>query len=94
MTKITTLIAELEKNRTAIDRALSALREIEGGAAVPAVRGVGRPPKSASAAPAAPAAAAGPKKRRRLSAEGRARIAEAARARWARVNAEKDKSKK
>lgn len=81
---------ELEKNRTAIDRALAALREIQGGAAVPPVRRVGRPPKSASA-PAAPAAAPAGKKRRKLSAEGRARIAEAARARWARVNAEKKK---
>ena len=40
----------------------------------------------------APAAAKGPRRRRRMSAAGRARIAAAAKARWARHRAEKKKA--
>jgi hypothetical protein len=62
----------LDQQRTAIERALSALREMDGAAD--------------SAAPAAPAA---PGRRRRakrkggMTPEGRKRLSEALRARWA-----------
>jgi hypothetical protein len=64
------IIRRLEKQRGAIERALAALRDIEG-AGVP-VKRRGRPP--------------GKKKRggkRHMSAEARARIGEATRKRWA-----------
>lgn len=69
-----------------IDRLNSELAAILGGGSVAPRRG--RPPGSGKKA-AAPAAGGG--KRRTMSAEGRARIAAAARARWARVRAEKAK---
>lgn len=64
-------------------------RIIEGGSAE-APKRRGRPPGSGAAgnAPAATAGNAQPKKRK-MSAEGRARIAAAARARWAKVKAGK-----
>lgn len=68
MNDIARVISRLEQQRSTIDRAISALRELE-------------PPKPAEAAPDG-ASAAKPKKRR-MSAEGRRRIAEAARRRWA-----------
>lgn len=49
----------------------------------------GRPPVAAKAASAAPAAG---KRQHRMSAEGRARIAAAAKARWAKFRAEKKKA--
>jgi hypothetical protein len=70
------------------------------GAASPAPKRRGRPPgrpaAAAIAAPAAPAAsaAAASKRRHRMSAEGRARIAAAAKARWAKFRAEKKKPTK
>lgn len=82
-----------------IQRAAEILRQIEslqaelaglfggGDAAVPKRRG--RPPGSGMAA-AAPATQ-GSTKKRRMSAEGRARIAAAAKARWAKFHAEKAK---
>jgi len=65
VTDIGNIIAQLEQERTAIDRALSALREIGGARA------------------SAPIGRKGRRRRGRLSAEGRQRIAEAARKRWA-----------
>ena len=54
------------------------------GAASPAAKKRGRPAKAAGVARAAEAAADKPvKKKRNLSPEGRARIAAAAKARWA-----------
>jgi hypothetical protein len=63
------IISRLERQRTALERAISALREMEGVQA------------TAKAGTAA-SPARGPRKSR-LSAAGRRRIAEAARKRWA-----------
>jgi hypothetical protein len=62
------IISKLEQQRDAIERALSALRQVESTptTAVPTKKR-GRPPG----------------RRGRMSAEGRARIAEATRKRWA-----------
>jgi hypothetical protein len=67
------VIAQLELQRAAIERALSALREVEGiaaqpVAAAPAARR-GRPPKAS--------------REGRLSPEGRARLIAALKTRWA-----------
>src|SRR5687767_1079973 len=72
------IISDLEHQRAAIERAIEALREISvpGGTA-----------RGAQSAPAAPAA-----RKRRLSAEGRRRIAEATRRRWALKRAEAAKA--
>ena len=70
MNDLKSIIAQLEQQRAAIDRALSALREISGSGNRPAER----------------SAAAGitkVRKKRRLTPEGRERIAEATRRRWA-----------
>jgi hypothetical protein len=71
------VIRRLEQQRAGIERALLALREIES----PAADGV-RP----AAAAAAPSSAAGSRKAKRkggMTAEGRRRLSEALRARWA-----------
>ena len=71
MNEIESVIAQLERQGEAIERALGALREI-AGTTVPDAKRRGRPP--------------GQKKRggkRGMSAEGRARIGEATRKRWA-----------
>lgn len=73
MNDIGGIIASLEQQRAAIERALAALREVSGGAAPAAKRGPGRPPKS------------GAKPKRVLSPEGRARIIAATKRRWAAV---------
>jgi len=84
--QVDNIISQLEKQRVAIDKALSALREVASGTATAGVRRVGRPPGPAKAA--APAAA--PKRRRRkLSAEGRKAIIAAAKKRWAEHRAAK-----
>ena len=74
MNDIARVIARLEQQRTSIDRALSALREIEA-----------QNPPSAPAPKTAVALEPKPAKRRknRLSPEGRRRIAEAAKKYWA-----------
>jgi hypothetical protein len=64
---IETIIADLEQQRSAIDRAISALREVTG---VRASTKQAAPPRRGA-------------KKRQLSPEGRARIAEATRRRWA-----------
>jgi hypothetical protein len=68
-TELEKTISDLERQREAIDRAISALREITGTARTTAKR----------------SSAASPKKRakRRITPEGKARIAEAQRQRWA-----------
>ncbi len=64
------IVAELKAERDRLDRAIAAVN----GISTPRRRG--RPPKTAQIA-------ARPKRRRRLSAEGRKRISEAAKRRWA-----------
>jgi len=82
-----------------IQRAAEILRQIEGlqgelaglfggGSLVGEPKRRGRPPGSGKAAKAT-APDGTTKKRRRMSAEGRARIAAAAKARWAKFHAEK-----
>jgi hypothetical protein len=71
------VIAQLEKKMAAIDAALAALRGLNGIEAPR--RGPGRPPAAKhAAANQAPA-----KRRRGISAEGRKRLAEAMKRRWA-----------
>jgi hypothetical protein len=87
-----------------IQRAAEILRQIEslqaelaglfgGGSILTAPKRRGRPPGSGKAAPPAPAPQ-GSTKKRRMSAEGRARIAAAAKARWAKFHAERKSSAK
>ena len=70
MNEIESIIAQLDAQLAAIDRALDALRGIEGGQA-PVKRRGGRPGKKARGG------------KRRMSAEGRAHIREGVRRRWA-----------
>ena len=82
MTNIQELIADLARQKTAIDNALAALRAISG-TAEPKRRG--RPPGSgAKRGPGRP-----PKKQVRLSDEGRQRLAESMKRRWAAKRAAK-----
>ena len=76
---INEIIAQLEKQRDAIDRALSALRELEGKAAAPAVKA------SAKAAPADKTTGKPAKKTRKggMTPEGKERLVAALKARWA-----------
>lgn len=79
--------AEIKERIDELNRELTQI--LQGGA--PAAPRRGRPPGSGNknAGNSGGAAGAGGGKRRQMSAEGRARIAAAARARWARVRAEK-----
>ena len=80
-----------------IQRATEILRQIEalqaelaglfGGVSAAAPKRRGRPPGSVKA-PAAPALEGSTKRRRRMSAEGRARIAAGAKARWEKYRAD------
>jgi hypothetical protein len=81
---ISKVISRLEQQRASIDRAISALREVE-------VTGTSAPVAivKSAAAPAPAAAGSAPKKKNRLSAAGRRRIAEAAKRYWAQKRAEK-----
>jgi hypothetical protein len=66
------IISQLENQREVIDRALTALREITGiGAPAATTEKRGRPPQKKQGG------------KRHMSAEGRARIAESTRRRWA-----------
>ena len=83
--KASQILSEIERLRTE-------MLSLFGGpaaAVAPAAPRVGRPPKAAKASKAATPApeAAKPGKRRNMTAAGRARIAAAARARWARFHA-------
>ena len=66
MNQIESIIARLERQRDAVDRALGALRDISGSPAT-LTKNLGSPLG----------------KKRQMSAEGRARIGEATRRRWA-----------
>ena len=79
MNNVENAISQLEKQRSAIDRALSALREVTGAAAASSA-GNGIPQ--------------GKRKKRHLSPEGRQRIIEAIRRRWAAQRAGQPASKK
>ena len=70
---INRIISELEKQRTAIDRAISALRDVSGSAGT----------SSQGSASKATKKSGGPRKKRQLSEEGRQRIIEATKRRWA-----------
>ena len=86
MKDVDSIISDLEQQRSAIERAIAALREI-GGVAAPQPRKVGRPVGSGKAV--------AKKKTRRLSPEGRKRIIEALKKRWAEKKAaEKSSAKK
>ena len=74
MTDLQQIISDLEQQKAAIENALAALRGLSTGAAQR--RGPGRPPGTRG--PGRP-----PKKRSSISDEGRERIAEAQRERWA-----------
>ena len=74
------IINDLERRRDAITRAIDALRGL-GGTTAPSQSAPGKPGKKR-----------GRPRKRKLSAEGRAKIIEAAKKRWARVNAEKAKA--
>ena len=89
MNQVENMISQLERQRAAIEKALSALREVagSGGGAATAKR-VGRPAAAPKAAPAAPAAPA-KRRKRKLSAEGRKAIIAAAKKRWAEHRAAK-----
>lgn len=71
------IITRLERQRTAIDRALAALREVDGSNAGETVIARRGRPKKAARKKANKAAS------RTISDEGRKRIAEAQRKRWA-----------
>ena len=72
MKDVASIISQLEEQKTAIERAISALRDVTGSEKAAPVkrRKPGRPPAVA-------------KKRRRLSPEGRQRIIDALKKRWA-----------
>ncbi|MDR3734620.1 MAG: hypothetical protein P4L10_03685 [Acidobacteriaceae bacterium] len=72
------LIAEIDSE---ISRLTQARQLLTGGAVATAKRGPGRPP--------AAVVAAKPKKKRKMSVAGKARIAAAQKARWAKVAAAK-----
>jgi hypothetical protein len=79
---INRIISELERQRVAIERAISALRDVSVPAAATA-----QAPTSATKKTAAPA-----KKKRQLSPEGRQRIIDATKRRWAAKRAEGQKT--
>lgn len=74
MNDINRIISELERQRVAIDRAIAALRDVTGPSAAAS---------STQASVKRANAPAATKKRRQLSPEGRQRIVEATRKRWA-----------
>jgi hypothetical protein len=81
--KFTEVISRLEQQRAAIDKAIEALREFEDGG----IAEQPRPKKTVTEKPA--------KKKRKMSEEGRQRIIEASRKRWAAVRkAAKKETKK
>jgi hypothetical protein len=78
----TEVISRLEQQKAAIDKAIEALREFEDGS-------VPEQPRSRRAVTEKPA-----KKKRTMSEEGRQRIAEATRKRWAAVRKAAKQAKK
>jgi len=71
------IITQLERQRAAIDRALAALRDIDGAGATPSA------PKSAAEAPADTSPRKPARRKVRFTPDGRRRLAEAMRRRWA-----------
>jgi hypothetical protein len=86
LNELDNIIAQLERQRLAIDDALKALRGV-------AVQGVGADPIAAVKKTRGRPKGTGKKKRRPMSAEGRKRIGEAQRARWAAQKAGATKKK-
>ena len=82
MTDLQQIINDLEQQKAAIETALAALRGLSNAA--PQRRGPGRPPGKRG--PGRPS-----KKRSNISEEGRQRIAEALRKRWAAIKAAAEK---
>jgi hypothetical protein len=84
------IIAQLERQKTAIERALAALREVDGSEAraEPASRNIA-PKKAASAGPVA-APEAPVKKRRKISAAARRKMALGQKARWAKIRGDSE----
>jgi hypothetical protein len=88
------IIASLEKQRVAIERALEALKEVDGSGTVassgptPARRGPKPGPRAKKTAPAAKATRKG-----RISEEGRRKLAEAMSRRWAAKRADSTDAK-
>jgi hypothetical protein len=78
----TEVISRLEQQKAAIDKAIEALREFEDGS----VPEQPRPTRAVTEKPA--------KKKRTMSEEGRQRIAEATRKRWAAVRKAAKQAKK
>jgi hypothetical protein len=71
LTDVTSIISDLERQRNAIDRAISALREVAGSN------------EKRRSAPARATSTRAANKKRELSPEGRQRIIEATKKRWA-----------
>jgi hypothetical protein len=92
LTNLEDIISQLEREKTAIDSALSALREISGmgsNAGVSQPTGQkrrGRPPKNPSAVVAVSERGSG------ITPEGRKRLAESMRKRWAAKKAAEKKA--
>jgi DNA-binding protein HU-beta len=81
------IMASLEKQRVAIEKALEALKEVDGSVTVaapaqPTAKRRGRKP-GPQAKKAAPAKAAPATRKGLISEEGRAKLAEAMKRRWA-----------
>ena len=72
MNDINRIISELERQRIAIERAISALRDVSAPAATTSQVSASKATKKSS-----------PRKKRQLSEEGRQRIIEATKKRWA-----------
>jgi len=83
------MLEELREERAMLEEAIIALQKIAAGGGEDKPRR-GRPPKSAAVD--APAAAPRSSRKRELSPEGRARIAEAAKRRWAEARQKKDQA--
>lgn len=79
MNEIGTIIKQLEEQKAAIERAISALSDISKMTPMKAAVS----PKTVVASVAASTSSAAAPKKRHMSAEGRKRIADAARRRWA-----------
>jgi hypothetical protein len=81
MNGIQEVISKLEAQRSAIERALAALHDVDGTGESPSRRRPGRPKAAVAAEPSQPAQEA--RKRGRVTPEGRKRLAEAMKRRWA-----------
>lgn len=93
---VTQILSAIDAEISRLQQARQAVAALDGASPVPARR-PGRPKGSANAAATAPAADGAPRKRKRnLSPEGRKRIQEAMKRRWAdrhKGSGEKDGSK-